>query len=298
MKLDLDFSKITTIEFGLGTDSTKGSIFQLVPVDDDVQDALQDMIAETIDAMEESGDDPRRYEPSEKYSSLEHINLPLDDPMAEQIRLIHEANNLSTNLASLNEPEAIFCYFARMTDDKKRRVTAIRRATQFKGVLKSRLVRLTTDALKLVDDDVFKLDTNFDLLVDSRQVHILRPSSFEFIADLREAVLAAAPANIDAIRGEIDFVDFENVQEYAVKHPRAARYLASIQSSDAAKNIDKSSLKKLLKTMGIEVHEHNGLLTVNDDIMGFLEALDRRRYEIELVKNKPERFRASSRRKL
>jgi hypothetical protein len=32
--------------------------------------------------------------------------------------------------------------------------------------------------------------------------------------------------------------------------------------------------------------------------MGFLEVLDRRRYELELVKGLPERFRATSRRKI
>jgi len=32
--------------------------------------------------------------------------------------------------------------------------------------------------------------------------------------------------------------------------------------------------------------------------MGFLEVLDRRRYELELVKGLPERYKASSRRKI
>jgi hypothetical protein len=32
--------------------------------------------------------------------------------------------------------------------------------------------------------------------------------------------------------------------------------------------------------------------------MGFLEVLDRRRYEINLVKNSPERYRAASRKKI
>jgi phage portal protein BeeE len=32
--------------------------------------------------------------------------------------------------------------------------------------------------------------------------------------------------------------------------------------------------------------------------MGFLEVLDRRRYEVNLVKEKPERYRAATRRKI
>src|SRR2546426_481228 len=82
-----------------------------------------------------------------------------------------------------DDPATVFCYFARLTDSKGRRLTALRRATQFKGVLKSRLLRLVTDSLKLVEDHIFKLDRDFDLLIDSANVHILRPSGFEFAGE-------------------------------------------------------------------------------------------------------------------
>jgi len=58
------------------------------------------------------------------------------------------------------------------------------------------VIRLTTDALKLVAGKVFKLDNDFDLLIDGVNVHILRPSGFEFVGKLQDAVLAAAPDNI------------------------------------------------------------------------------------------------------
>lgn len=58
-------------------------------------------------------------------------------------------------------------------------------------------------------------------------------------------------------------------------------------------------MKKLCKTTRVEVRIVNGKITVNDGHeMGFLEVLDRRRYELELVKGSPERFRAASRRKI
>ena len=183
------------------------------------------------------------------------------------------------------------------TDNKERRLTAIRRATQFKGVLKSRLIRIVTDALKLIDAPVFKLDSDFDLLIDHSKLHILRPSGFEFVGELQEAVLAGAPGNIKAIRTDLPFVNFDLIEAYATKHPRAARYLASIRSSKATKDIDKSYLKKLCKATGVEIRETKDKIAVEDGhVMGFLEV--RRRYEVLLVKDSPERFRAGSRQKL
>jgi hypothetical protein len=201
--------------------------------------------------------------------------------------------------AALSDPSKIFCYFARLTDSRGRHLTAVRRATQFKGVLKSRLLRLVTDALKIIEDRVFKLDSDFDLLIDDTNVHMLRPGGFEFVGKLQDAVLAAAPTNVRAIRRDLPFVDFTGIQEYALTHPRAARYLASIHAQKATKNIDKRALKKLCKATGVEVQDADGQITVEkDQVMGFLEVLDRRRYELELVKGSPERFRAASRRKL
>lgn len=201
--------------------------------------------------------------------------------------------------AALSDPATVFCYFARLTDERGRRLTALRRATQFKGVLKSRLIRLVSDALKLVEDRVFKLDSDFDLLIDSRNVHVLRPSGFEFAGRLQEAVLEAVPKNIAAIEKDLPFVEFAGIRDYAAKHPRAARYLASIRGQMETESIDRSALRKLCKSTRVEVQLANGKIIVAEGHeMGFLEVLDRRRYELVLVKDSPERYRAGSRRRI
>jgi len=176
---------------------------------------------------------------------------------------------------------------------------ALRRATQFKGVLKKRLIRFVTDSLKLIEYSVFKLDSDFDLLVDSAHVHILRPSGFEFAGNLQQAVLDAVPENVKAIAKDLAFVEFDGIETYAVKHPRAARYLASIRGQAETKNIDMTLLTRLCKSTGVEVSESKGKISVvAGHEMGFLEVLDRRRYKLELVKGQPERFKAGSRTKL
>jgi hypothetical protein len=299
MMLEFDFNHIRTVEFGLGRDDGDGRTFSLIAVDGDVQDALREMAEATWVAMQELTNNPPRYEPSEKHACIEYLYLPLADELAASMRELQEANNLPINGQGLADPERIFCYFARITDNQGRRLTALRRATQFKGVLKSRLIRFVTDALQIVGDNVFKLDTDFDLLIDAQNVHILRPSGFEFAGQLQEAIMAAVSTNVTALKADLGFVSFDAIESYASQHPRAARYLASIRSQAESQNIDRDRLVRLCTHTGVETDEANGQITVTEKhVMGFLEVLDRRRYEIELVANTPEQYRAASRSKL
>ncbi len=301
MNLDFDLRNVTLTEFGVGRDDGNGQNFVAVPVGTDVQKAVSEIVQATWSVLRKYEDGPAKYDPSEKYGSTEYVYLPLDDPLAASMRDLHKASNLPINTAALSEPAAVFCYFARLKDKKKSRLTALRRATQFKGVLKSknRLVRMIDDALEIIDDRVFKLDNDFDLLIDGKNLHILRPSSFEFAGKLQQAILGAVRGNVRAIRKDLPFVEFDGIEAYAQKHPRAARYLASIRGQAATKNIDKTLLKKLCRQTGVNVSEANGKLGVlKGHEMGFLEVLDRRRYEVNLVRETPERYRAASRSKI
>lgn len=299
MKLYFDTQNVKLTEFGVGLDDRSGQRFVGVPVDGGVQEALREMVDSTHHAMLANTTEPVRYEPSEKYSSVEHLYLPRDDDLATSLSDLYDAKQLDLDSQALSDPSIVFCYFACLTDNTKRRLLALRRAAQFKGVLKSRLIRLVTDALMLVHDRMFKLDSDFDLLVDPKNVHILRPSGFEAAGKLQQAILEAVPENVKALRQELTFVDLTGIEAYAGRHPRAARYLASIRVQKETRNIDKRALKKLCKRTGVAIRESNGAVSVvPGHELGFLEVLDRRRYELELVKGLPERFRAGSRSRL
>lgn len=299
MNLNFDIDNVNVTEFGVGRDDDNGQTFIAIPVDVDVQKALEEMVKQTWETMQADKEGPVRYEPSEKHAGTEYLFLPIDDDLSTSVRNLHQAANLPIDSAALDELATVFCYFVRLTDMNRCHLTALRRATQFKGVLKSRLLRLVNDALKIIEDRVFKLDSDFDLLIDSNFVQILRPSGFEFAGKLQEKILAAVPQNITSIQNDLQFIDFTEIQDYAIKHPRAARYLASIQGLKETKNIDKSALKKLCKSTGVDINDAKGRIEISPGHeMGFLEVLDRRRYEVELVKGVPERFKASSRRKL
>lgn len=296
--LEFDLANISSVEFGVGYDEGDNRAFCLIPVDNDVQDALLEMVRRTWDIMQKLNE-PRKYEPAEKYGSTEYVCVPLDDDVAEFMRNLHKAENIIYNVHVLKEPDTIFCYFSRLIDGGGRRLTAVRRAVHFKGVLKSRLIHLLSDALRLVNDRVFRLDMDFDLLVDSGYIHVLRPSSFEFVGKLQQALLESVPEIVKVIQNDMPFVDFRPILEYATKHPRAAPYLASIRSQEENKNIDRKRLIDHCKATGVDVHlEGDKIVVAKGQEMAFLEVLDRRRYEVELVEGSPERFRATSREKI
>lgn len=299
MTLDFNLDRVRHIEFGVGLDEEEKQKFCNIPVDYDVQTALQAMAEATWSDMLNQSLDPVEYQPSEKYAGTEHLILSVDDDLAKLMRELHQATNLPQDPEALSNPANIFCYFTRMVDEQDRSLTALRRASQFKGVVKSRLIRWLTDALKLVEEPTFKLDKDFDLLIDSSTVHILRPSGFEFAGKLQDAVLEAMPQNVQSIQAAMDFVEFSNIQDYASKHTRAARYLASIRSEGFAENIDTNALKSLCNDTGVKISESDGKISVQDGyVMGFLEVLDRRRYELELRRDSPEYYRASGRQRL
>lgn len=299
MAFSFNFNSIDITEFGIGSDNGDGRTFSLVAVDEEVQETLKEMVDATYEQLNSLGAAPARYEPSDKHASLDHLIVPLDDGLAESLKTLHQTNNYPYEGNALNTPESVFCYFARLQDAEGKRLTGVRRASQFKSILSKKLLSWLDDSIGVVEGNIFKLDMDFDLLIDENNIHILRPSGFEFVGQLKEAILAAVPTNIDEIKSQIDFINFDSIQEYASTHPRAARYLASIRSLGEAKNISKDRLKGACAQLGVELEDEDGKIMVdNKNIMGFLEILDRRRYEIELVEGEPEQFRAASRSKL
>ena len=130
--------------------------------------------------------------------------------------------------------------------------------------MKNKLISLCDDTLKIVEEKVFKLDADFDLLIDNSNIHIIRPSAFEFAGRLQEVILKAVPANLASIAADIDYVDFTSIQAYAEQRPRAARYIASIKSQVETKNINKDSLKSLCEHTGVGLTIEDGKFFVNE----------------------------------
>jgi hypothetical protein len=298
MPIVFNYETVKVTEFGLGLDNQTRA-FNFVPVDEAVQSSLIDMVKETQHQMEQKEDHPLDYEPSEKYSSTEYLTLSLSNELVKELKILHESENLDENINAFNDIERCFAYFVKLTDDNDNRVTAVRRSTQFKTLIKkrNRLVQYVDNTLTELNDTVFKLDNDFDFIIQNDLIHILRPSGLEFTAQLQRAVMEAVPGNIAVIEKEISFVDFESISKYAQLHPRAARYIASIKSLSEASNVSHHKLAEYCKKTNVQTKEVDGKIYIDDSqVMGFLEILDRRRYEIDLVDDaEPEVYRAPSR---
>lgn len=301
MNVDFNFDNVQSVEFGVGREleDKDQQFFEAVPADESVQKALVEMVKATLGIMNKSSLSPSLYQPSEKHAGIEYLYLPISDELSQTMKELHEATNLTINSNVLKDPREVFCYFARFTDQSGKKLTALRRAIQFKGVLKNQLIRVLDDTLKIVEEKVFKLDTDFDLLIDNSNIHIVRPSSFEFAGKLQKAILQAVPANISSIATDLGYVDFASIQAYAEKRPRAARYIASIKSQAETKNINQTSLELLCQYTGVALKVKSGKIFIDSGHeLGFLEVLDRRRYRLELIDGQAENFKASSRSKL
>lgn len=293
--MNFDLDDVRTKGFGVGRSVGDDTFFYTVAVDNHVQDALLRMASKTWEQMWDFGE-AKAYSPAEKHGSKEYLVVRADDPFELALRQLHDTPHLTFDTSLLRDPQGATSYFARFTDGKGRQLTAIRRASYFKGVLKKKLLKwYNDDTLKIVDDDVFKLDDDFDVLVDSECSHILRPRAFEALCRLEEAVRRAVPDNVREIASKLPFVDLDSIKSYAMSHSRAARCIASIRSQNLTQ-MDRQALLNLCSNTGVGVSSEDGLIAVRaGSEIAFLEVLDRRRYQVELVPDQPERFRASSR---
>lgn len=61
MAIEFDFANVVTTEFGVGINQGEQQAFYLIPVDNDVQDALREMTIATRDAMRDLAEEPARY---------------------------------------------------------------------------------------------------------------------------------------------------------------------------------------------------------------------------------------------
>src|SRR5205814_7150472 len=118
-------------------------------------------LVETIAAIEQQGPE-EQFELSEKYSAQESLIAPLDADAMAHILAIYNEEGWPLNSNALRTPAAISYYFAVFRDARRRKLLGVRRASQFKGIVKSRLIQLVDDSVTMVGDHVFKLDHQFD----------------------------------------------------------------------------------------------------------------------------------------
>lgn len=297
--LDFDQRDVRTTQFGIGRLDGDSRRYTLVPADGDVQEALRTMTSQTVRELKKKADSRSMFDPADKHGRREHLYVPLQDELATPLRGLHDAENLMIDSRSLDEPADAFCYFTRLTDHGGRRITGIRRAAQFKAVRRRHMLKFYNDSMRMATEPMFQLNEEFDVIVDSEFVHILNPSGFRSLAQVDATLAESVRKNISTISDGIPFADWDAVQDYAYRKPRAAALLSSIRTNRFYAGIDRTLLVTLCRNTGVEVEESDGKIIIPErSILDFLEVLDRRRYEIHVVEESAEQYRAASRRKI
>ncbi len=295
--MPFNFAQIQAVSFGVCLNTEAGESYRLVPSEAGVQDALKAMLGDTFAALTQADTTIEEFSPAEKYGATERLRVPLKSEWVQKHKQIFDAENLPTDTHGLDNPAALISYFAIFRDNHGNKAMGFRRAAQFKGVLKKHLVTFINDALRLVDDNLFKLDTDFDFLIFDDQILVWRPSGFIFTAGMDEHIAAFAAANVAHISGEISCVNFAALGNFVAKHKLAMRLVAAIKSRNDLSSITSQRLKAECKGCGIKLITRAGkLLPVEGNEMAFLMLIDRRRYTVTLVPQKPETYEAASRR--
>lgn len=285
-----------TVEFGISRDNEGQEELVRVPADLGIQKVLVEMARDTWDRLTAGDNDPDDFDISELYPNPYPCKLPLDDPLAERIRTLFDAQPRSVG-GALQDPNLVGYYYGIFTDAEDRRLLGVRRASQLKSIAKKKLFTGTNDGAKLVKGKVFAFNDVFDFLVDSETVWILNPTGFHATAKTQEAVLEAAAENAAQLGQRVPFIAVDSLTAFCQQHPSAARILASISHRTDLEQTSRELLEASLQDDGVEVTETDDeeLQPSPGHEMAFLKVLDRRRYHVRLVEGATERYEAASR---
>jgi hypothetical protein len=294
--MPFDFSKIASVAFGICLDTTEGESYRLVPCDQGVQDALTEMLVSTIVSLKEEKAAIQEFSPAEKYGATERLRISLDSDLVAKHRAVFASENLTTDTHGLDVPSKLVSYFATFQDVAGHKLMGFRRAAHFKGVVKKHLVTFMNDALRIVPDSLFKLDTDFDFLIFDNQILIWRPSGFIFTAGMEEHIMASAAANVQAISKEMTCVSFDGLSAFVAKHKLGMRLVAALKSRADLAAISLRLLKASCKSNEVHFTVKGGKLVPSEGSeMDFLMLLDRRLYTLMLIEKHPETYQAASR---
>jgi len=288
------------IEFGICTIIEGQQTVVRIPIDNSVRSTLFEMHENFYQSYFGIEGDPEVFQPSEKYASTEKLIVPLANENLSSLREIYNQNDIPIANITLGEiANQISFYFAIFRHNNGAKQIAVKRPSQFKGLLRKKLIQLIDDTLQVIPDNIFKLDNDFDFIIHDINIDILHPTGFNFIANIDEEVLRSAADSTRQLSVRVQFINFNYLADFVSHSKTAAKLVASIKSRT---DLERTSQVKLLEKcarIGVNVREEDGqILPDETDIVRFLEILDRRGYDFDITEDLPEIYVASSRRRV
>ena len=302
--MNFDFENMEARSFGVAT-RVRGEVsFFNIQSDNDVLEELEEMAKTTWEQMLEVDGVPIAYDPSEAYPAKQHLTIGLQEEPAGLFWDLHQAVDLNPGGREiLDNPRTTFCYFARFIDANGRQLVAMRRSSTFKGAVTRQArgiphrLMIWRNGLMLIEGNVFRLDPQFDLLIDNQEVRILHTAGFEQIGGLRTLIQAAAIENVQYMQVQLPFVarDFDD-PEWRIPIG-IARKLAALRQV-RLEGLTADSLRRQCAIKNVPFNERpDGTLEFEQAYIGdLLDVLTRHIFVDELIPGEPEVYRAPSRR--
>lgn len=289
------------IEFGVCTIIDGQNTIVRIPIDDSVRTMLYDMHEEFYNTYLGIEGEHEQYQPSEKYSATEKLIIPLNNEHLESLRELYNQNNIPIANVAIGElANSITYYFSIFRHQNGAKQIAVKRPATFKGLLRKKLIQFIDDTLQGLTDNVFKLDNDFDFVIHENNVDILHPTGFNFIANIEEEILRSAADATRQLSVRMQFINFNYLADFVGHSKTAAKLIASIKSRDDLERTSQDKLIEKCNRIGVIVREENGQLIPEDaHIVRFLEILDRRGYDFDILDDDiPEIYVASSRKRV
>jgi hypothetical protein len=288
MSIHFDFNNIVQTE--LGFIYSDGVRINTIAINSDIKSILKKMLASTLDGLEYSPTAVYEvYEPAQKYSTCEKLYADINTDYLETVKLLFNTPNFTNTHTNLSDINKVKYYFGLFNDSQSQKVIAIKRAAQFKGAAKARgrVGRMLNGTLAIDNEPVIKFDFDFDFIITSTKILILRPTALEAMGVTESKIFEKGTEYVDDIASKVTAINFDSVKSYVATHKRAAKLAASISSRNDLSQTDVALIQQRCAENGISLsQDSNGLWFPNDgQEYHFLMLLDRRRFSVELIKD-------------
>ncbi|MCF3628490.1 DUF4868 domain-containing protein [Thalassospiraceae bacterium LMO-SO8] len=296
---EFNFQDIQGVNFAVALRDNGNRYF--VPTDGPIKNALKDVLGATVAAFEQLDGDWELHDISEDYGERRPVYAPRDTDYLADLSAIFDSGDLDDLANAHQHVPDIDYYFGVFHDSQDRKAVGIKKGTQLKGTLgaRNKLMRLSDDTLQMIEDDVLKLDREFDAIITEQHVFMLKVRSVEYLANIVERVAGAAAQKVQQIHNAVVFLDFTRIQADIANHPKMARLAASIAARNDLALIRRDRVEELAAHHGLVLKEVEGRLQCRrQDEAKLLEILDARRYQLDLTATGPVPYRATGRQRV
>ena len=184
---EFDLANIGSVNFAVALRSNGNRYF--VPTDGAIKEALKEVLRATVASFASIGGDWEAHDVSEDYGELRRTYAPRDTDYLADLSAIFDAGDLD-DLANAHEHvQDIDFYFGVFHDETGQKAVGIKKGTQLKGTLgaRNKLMRLADDSLRMIEDEVLRLDREFDAIITDAHVFMLKVRSVEYRGQHRGA---------------------------------------------------------------------------------------------------------------